>query len=95
MLTLEELLPIVQKKYPDAELSGYKIYYNRDYHTLQINKQNKIEKNTSIAFPLIEQTINDTILLENNIIELKHYLGIEITKEDIIKQFKDNKKFVF
>ena len=37
----------------------------------------------------------DDIKEFDNIIELKHYLGIEITKEDIIEQFKDNKNVSF
>jgi hypothetical protein len=87
MLTLEELLPIVQKKYPEAKIFEDYIEIRQPEETggylylIEISKDFKIQ--------VKQKDIDNTIYYEfDNIIELKHYLDIEIDWEDLVELVK-------
>lgn len=81
MTNLEQILEIVKKKYPEAEIK------EEDQYSI-ISKHNSIyyvSYNNKRIWP------NDF----DNIIELKHYLGIDIEWEDIKEYIKDKKEISY
>lgn len=88
-LTLEQILGIVQKKYPLA-------YINESYENSIILDDYGPDDFSKLVVVVSEPIIfwvvggNTKVIFENNIIELKHYLGLEIEWEDL-KEYAKNK----
>lgn len=79
MLTLKELLPIVQKKYPEAYIEDETLYLYSDDSEIFIELTNN-----KIHYLDISSMFNGVDEYFDNIIELKHYLDIEIEWKDLI-----------
>jgi len=97
MLKLEEILKIVHEKYPNAfigQVDGYSYIFLKETKKFYFKDIILINKN-KVFINVNQDNLEEYYMYEkysfDNIIELKHYLDIEIIKEDIIEQFKGNK----
>ena len=82
-MNLNEILKIVQEKYPDAHIKKNALFLE----DIDIHYAKYIELIDNVIF----YNDNSDLITEifNNIIELKHYLCIEITWKDLLEQFKN------
>ena len=98
MLTLEELLPIVQKKYKEAYINPVidnpRIFISKDENVLDNFEISRETYNKFIIFNRWSSSKRDEYI-KNNIIELKHYLDIDIEWEDLVEYIRKIIDFEF
>jgi hypothetical protein len=96
MLTLQELLPLIQKKYPEARIDGCRNQFI-DGKEVKINKliiQEEDEEGSELYLEIDEEDskypiewhkhiCNHCLFERIDLITLKHYLNIEIEWEDL------------